>query len=221
MELEIKDVARLMDLPEITIMRWIRQGKIPFRIKNGRYVFDKEELISWAKLHNIILKEEDEEIAKREDEEITLSEAIKRGGVYFGLKGNNVYEVLRNAVNMIQLPEGVDKEMVFEKLIQREELCSTGIGEGVAIPHPRHPIKGLKNMIAVFFLEKEIDYHALDNKPVFVLFLILTSSTKVHLRLLSMLSFCLRKKDFISFLRRCKSAQELIKKIEELEKSEK
>ncbi len=216
MELEVKDVARMIDLPELTILRWIKQGKIPFYVKEGRYVIDKKKLISWAKLHNIKLKERQKE-EKEEEELITLHTAIERGGVYFNLKGEDVYEVLKNAIELLELPSEIDKNELLEKLLQREELCSTGIGEGVAIPHPRHPIPGLKNMVAVFFLEKEIDFNSVDGKPVFVLFVILASSTKVHLRLLSRLSYCLRNKEFLSFLKECKSSSELINWIKKLE----
>ncbi len=217
MELSVKDVARLMDLPEITIMRWIRQGKIPFYVKNGKYVFDKDQLISWARLHNITLKENSRSLTRQKEELITLSTAIERGGIYFGLDGEDVSEVLRNAVGLIRLPDNVDKEELIEKLIQREELCSTGIGEGVAIPHPRHPIRGLISMVPVFFLKREVDFHSVDGKPVFVIFLVLASSTKLHLRLLSRLSFCLRNKDFLSFLRSCKDAHSLLDMIKKLE----
>ena len=215
MELEVKDVAKLLDLPEITILRWIKQGKIPFYLKDGKYVIDKKRLISWARLHNIKLRERQEEEEK--EESITLCTAIERGGVYFDLKGESVHEVLKNAVELLKLPSNVDREMLLEKLLQREELCSTGIGEGVAIPHPRHPVLGLKNMVAVFFLEKEIDFNSVDGKPVFVLFIILASSTKTHLRLLSRLSYCLRNKEFLRFLRECNEASELINWIKKLE----
>ena len=216
MELDVRDVAKLMDLPEITILRWIKQGKIPFYLKNGKYVIDKKKLVSWAKLHNIKLKEKQEK-EKEEDELITLHTAIERGGVHFGLKGENVHEVLKNAVELLNLPLDVNKDELLEKLIQREELCSTGIGEGVAIPHPRHTIAGLKNMVAVFFLEKEIDFNSVDGKPVFVLFIILASSTKAHLRILSRLSYCLRNKEFLKFLKECKKASELIDQVKKLE----
>lgn len=215
MELEVKDVARLMDLPEITILRWIKQGKIPFYLRNGRYVINQKKLASWAKLHNIALRERKEK--KKKEELITLYGAMEKGGVYFGLKGENMYDVLKNAVELIKLPPVLSREVLFEKLIQREELCSTGIGEGVAIPHPRHPVLELEDMIPVFFLEKEIDFNSVDGKPVFVLFLILSSSTKTHLRLLSRLSYCLRNKKFLSYLKRCRKASELMNCVRKLE----
>ncbi len=211
-QLTIKEVSELLDLPEITIMRWIKQGKIPFQMREGRYVFDKKQLINWANLHNIPLKEERKKV---EEKDISLYEAIKKGGVFFDLEGGSVEEVLRNALNLLDLD--VDKEELLEKLLQREELCSTGIGEGVALPHPRQPVKDIEPMIGVFFLKNEVDYHALDGKKVFVLFLILCPSTRLHLKLLSKLSFILRKKDFLSFLRKCKSKEGLLEKIKDLE----
>lgn len=216
MELDVKDVARMMDLPEITILRWIRQGKIPFYIKNGRYVFDEKQLISWAKMHNISLWEEPLK-NKNKEEEITLYEAIKKGGIFFNIEGSTVNELLKNAVELFKLSSKVDKDFLFEKLIQREELCSTGIGEGVAIPHPRYPIKDLDPMVGVFFLKREIDFRAVDGKPVFVMFIILSPSTKIHLRFLSKLSFCLRNRDFLHFLKGRGNKEKFLNTIKELE----
>lgn len=217
MELSPKEVAKMLDLPEITIMRWIRQGKIPFQIKDGRYVFDKKQLISWARMHNMSLRDHNSVKETNEEEDITLYEAIKKGGVFFGIRGDSVEEVLKEAIKLIPLPPEVDKDHLLEKLLQREELCSTGIGEGIAIPHPRYPIKDLDTIVAVFFLKREIDFHAVDGKPVFVIFLILSPSTRIHLRLLSRLSFCLRNKDFLKFLRKCDSPKKLVNKIRQLE----
>ncbi len=219
MSLSIKEVARMMNLPEITIIRWIKQGKIPFYLKDGRYVFNEKQLVSWAKMHNISLRQRGptDKDDKDKEQKITLYKAINKGGVFFDVGGENVKEVLRESINLIELPSGIDKEELFEKLIQREELCSTGIGDGVAIPHPRHPIPNLGPMVPVFFLKKEIDFNAIDGKPVFVLFIILSPSTNIHLRLLSCLSFCLRDKDFLKFLKKCDSKDSLLNKIQELE----
>ena len=81
MRLATKDAARLLDVPVETISRWIRQGKIPARREKGDYFFIKSELELWARNHNIHVKPFPTYHSKDENqEEITLLEAMKRGG---------------------------------------------------------------------------------------------------------------------------------------------
>ncbi len=219
MKLEIKDVARMLDLPEATITRWIRQGKIPAKLENGRYIFHERQLRAWAQTHNFTLHENKARQQENNEEEITLCEAMERGGVLYDVEGSSPEEVLRAAVGSMNLPDDIDKEVLMERLLQREELTSTGIGEGVAIPHPRQPMEGfsLKAWVTTCFLKKEIDFNSVDGKPVFVLFIMLTATTRIHLRLLSRLSFCLRNQAFLEMLRSRPSTEVLLQKVRALE----
>ena len=123
--------------------------------------------------------------------------------------------------NKIFTRSSTDRDMILDELLNREEIASTGIGKGVAIPHPRHILDlNLKeSLMPMFFLKQEIDFNSVDGKPVFVLFFMFSSSTHVHLNLLSRLSFCLRDNDFISMLKQKREKEELLKKIIEMEKN--
>ena len=80
---------------------------------------------------------------------------------------------------------------------------STGIGEGVAIPHVRNPIVMHipKPMITLCFLEHAIDFGALDGKPVHTLFTIVSPVISAHLNLLSRLAFAMRHQSFSNAIR--------------------
>jgi PTS system nitrogen regulatory IIA component len=120
----------------------------------------------------------------------------------------------------LPLPPEIDRNLLLKMLLQREELASTGVGRGIAIPHPRYPLNELKEeIISTFFLEKEIDFGSIDGIPVFVLFLMLSPEIRLHLRYLSKLSLCLRDDSFIDLLKKCKKAEEIFEKVEEIEKA--
>lgn len=88
---------------------------------------------------------------------------------------------------------GGDERLIFETLLQRERLGSTGIGEGIAIPHGK--LAGLERMFGlVARLEKPIDFDALDGQPVDILFLLLAPETAGadHLKALSRVARALR-----------------------------
>lgn len=222
--LTAKDVAQLLSTPMVTVLRWAYQGKIPCKRKESGYVFLENEIIDWARSHDLLLvdkKKKDTGAAAgtRKDESIILKKAIQHGGIIRSLKGSDIYSVLKNAVETLKLPEDADREMVLNELLNREEIASTGIGKGVAIPHPRttlnlnleHPI------ITMAFLEQPVDFNAVDGERVFVLFLMLSPTTQTHLKLLSRLSICLRDREFLTLLKKRAGENDILSKIEQIE----
>jgi len=212
----------LLAIPETTLKRWIQQGKIPAIQDRNRYSFVKKDLIKWAKNHNIFLHDDSREnLSKNPQSEYSVLEAMKKGGVFFNVHGDNVTDVLRNVVSTAQIPFDVDKNLLYDMLLQREKLASTGIGSGVAIPHPRYPIENFvgSTIITTCFTEKKIDFKSIDGAPVFVVFMMLSPSTDMHLKFLSRLSYFLRNDSFISLLKKCSEPECLFDKVEKIEKS--
>ncbi|MDM8536837.1 PTS sugar transporter subunit IIA [Desulfobacterales bacterium HSG17] len=231
MKLTISEVADSLDLPLSTVKRWVRQGRIPIQKSGNSYVFERFVLEKWAKTHNLLfsppgtIKNKEKPVKVEED----LLTAMKSGGVFYNIKGDNVEEVLGAAVEAIEdIPDEDTQELhqrelyhqeLHQRLIQREQLTSTGIGKGIAIPHPRTPMSDeMENsMIVTCFLEKPINFKAVDNKPVFVIFILLSRNPKSHLHLLSRLSFCVRDDNFISFMKSLPDSDTFLSRIEEIE----
>lgn len=220
MEIDIQKVAKLLRTPERTLRRWARQGKIPAQERDGSYVFQMEDLAKWARRRNIPLNPPPvREAANPPVPEFSLYAAIKLGGALFNVGGKDAREVLSTVSDLLPLPGGINPDALLEQLLEREDLASTGIGHGIAIPHPRHPMKGIPpgGMITTCFLQQEVDFNAVDGRPVFILFVILSRDTETHLKLLSRLSFCLRDTAFVHFLKECETTEALLAKIEEME----
>ena len=229
MKLIIDKVAKSLDLPVTTISRWIRQGRIPIQRKGNNCIFKKSVLEKWAGSHNLTFSMPGSipdsiigDVAGKETElqPENLLPVMKRGGVYYNISGDNVETVLSSAVGyMTCLPEN-KKNRLYEKLIEREKLASTGIGKGVAIPHTRVPLSNTFNnpVISTFFLEKPIGFDAIDNQPVSIIFILLSSSVKNHLHILSRLTFYLRNDEFVNFLKTAPHAEPFFEKIAEIEK---
>lgn len=100
-----------------------------------------------------------------------------------------------------------DERDIFETLMQREKLGSTGVGHGVAIPHGK--LAGLERLVGVFaLLDKPIDFDSLDGEPVDVMFLLLApeSAGADHLKALSRIARVLRDQDLAAKLRQTESA---------------
>jgi PTS system nitrogen regulatory IIA component len=224
MKLELEQLARCLQLSTDTLERWVRQGRIPVRKVGGLCDFNEDALDSWALKHQIrfslipdTVQPAEGEDKKKEDD--SLLSALKRGGVFHDLPGNSVEDVLNQAVTLVPMLSDSERVILLERLIEREKLTSTGIGKGVAIPHPRNPLAGNDRdaMITTCFLKHKVDFNSIDNKQVGVLFLMVCPTVKTHLHLLSRISYCLRDEGFISLLNRCPSVDAFHEHVEILE----
>jgi nitrogen PTS system EIIA component len=102
-------------------------------------------------------------------------------------------------------------ETVFERLLDRERLGSTGLGHGIALPHAR--MKDLREAIGAFVqLQHGIDFDAIDEKPVDLAFALLVpeSATEMHLQLLSRLATMFSDPALRDRLRRTDSAEDIL-----------
>jgi PTS system nitrogen regulatory IIA component len=119
----------------------------------------------------------------------------------------------------VMLSEGAPEitiDAALVSLIERENLGSTGVGEGVALPHGR--LKGLTKAVGAFVtLEREVDYDALDRKPVRMAFALLVpeGANDEHLKLLRELSMVFSKKKAREHLLHAKTADELYRALSE------
>ena len=109
---------------------------------------------------------------------------------------------------------------VAKVLLEREQLGSTGIGDGIAIPHGR--LSSIDSIIMGFgSSEQGIEYDAIDNNPVNIFFLLLTpeNSTGGHLKVLAQISKLLKNKQFKINLSNAKSTQEVLEIIQEADEN--
>ena len=222
MRLSLEETARCLDLSIKKVQRWISQGRIPIHQDDRFCVFSESALEKWAATHHLSFHLPDEE-PKKKKARASLDEgllsAMKRGGVYHDVEGSDVESVLKaSAMQLSGFPEA-SKQLLVQRLLEREQLMSTGIGKGVAIPHPRTPLEetGGDSTLATFFLRDKVSFGSIDDQPVFVLFILLSPTTKKHLNLLSRLAFCVRDNTFVSFLKKAPDAEALFSEIEGFE----
>lgn len=213
MQLSVKDTAKILNVSEKTIYRWIKQESIPAYRINEQYRFNRAELLEWATARRIKISPDIFHEAEQSRMPLpSLCEALKAGGIVYRLEGSDQAAVLRAVVDTLKLPEEVDREFLYQVLLAREALGSTGIGDGIAIPHVRNPVvlHVTRPTVTLCFLEKPIDFHAIDGKPVNTLFTMISPSIRAHLHLLSRLSFVLRNTEFKAALQQPASRDELM-----------
>ena len=115
--------------------------------------------------------------------------------------------------------EPAQLEVLVEALLERERLHTTGIGDGIALPHTRNPLGGmLRKPLLIFGRHPTgIPYASVDNKPVQLFFLLAAPSLTEHLKMLATLSRVLRDSTLRSGLITLKQAQDVIRALAEAE----
>ena len=141
---------------------------------------------------------------------MNISELLKPTAVIASLKVKGkkhlLQEMAARAAQVARLPE----RKIFETLMERERLGTTGVGQGIAIPHGR--LGDVSEIVGVFAqLETPIDYDAVDNQPVDLVFMLLApeGAGADHLKALARVSRLLRNQNATEKLRAAKSAEAL------------
>lgn len=222
MNLFVKDAAEILSVSEKTIYRWIKQGSVPAYRVNEQYRFNRAELLEWATSRRINVAPELFMTAEPEGEPLpTLSEALEAGGIFYRIEGGTRDGALAEMVRHLRLPDEVNREALLRCLIAREYLASTATGDGVALPHVRHPEMFFveQAMVSLCFLENPVDFHALDGKPVRILFHLLAPTLRGQEHLLSLLRFALKRADCTQVLLAEGRREEISSCLEKLEQS--
>ena len=141
---------------------------------------------------------------------MALLDFLSPDAVVPALRANSKKQVLQELSVQAAKLTGLDERTVFEALLQRERLGSTGIGEGLAIPHGKLPnLDRLFGLVAR--LDKPIDFEALDGQPVDILFLLLApeGAGADHLKALARVARALREPGMLDRIRKTRDADAL------------
>ena len=136
-----------------------------------------------------------------------LGDLIPADAVVASLKAKNKKQLLQELSARAARLTGLEERYIFDSLLQRERLGSTGLGQGIAIPHGK--FVGLKQIVGIFArLDTPIDFDAVDGEPIDIVFLLLApeGAGADHLKALARVSRFLREGSAVEKLRASKDA---------------
>ena len=220
MQLTVREVGKYLNVSEATVTRWIKQRGLPAHHVAGRYRFHRAELLEWATANRVKVSLELFDHLELEDEPVpTLLEAMEAGGIFYQLPDTNKERALQSLTQVMPLPEGTNRELLLRLLLAREAAASTGIGDGIALPHVRNPIvlDVSHPMVTLGFLSQPIEFGALDGKPVQILFSLVCPTVRSHLHMLSRLSYALHDEKFKSVVMRQGTREEILREVRRVE----
>ena len=148
-----------------------------------------------------------------------LSDFVVREAILVDLQATSKEAAIREIVGSLATAgrlDAADTDGVARAILNREELGSTGIGQGVAVPHTRHP-KADRLIGTVAISRSGVDFAALDGDPVDIFFLLVSPPNQPgdHLRALENISRHLKDDKFVSFLRQAKTREQVIEILDE------
>jgi PTS system nitrogen regulatory IIA component len=220
-QLTLREAASYLGVSEGTVRRWISTRGLPAHRVNERLHCNAIELWEWALENGVAASRGLLEAARRVPEEAPpgLSALLKEGGVHRDVPGFTKPEVLREVVAVLPLPPDLDREFLATVLEAREAMGSTGIGDGIAIPHVRNPIllHVERPFVSLCLLRDPVEFEAVDGRPVHALFVLVSPDVPTHLRILAALGFILRDQELRGLLREAAPTDLILARIAALE----
>ena len=220
MNITIRQAATYLDVPETTVRRWIASDGLPAHRVNEQLHCNAIELWEWATAHGHPVSKTLLLDARRAPQAVpSLSQLLTEGGIHRDLAGASKPEVFREVVAALPLPADLDRDSLLSVLEAREAMGSTGIGDGIAIPHVRHPIllHVERPFVSLCMLKHPIDFDAVDGKPVGALFVVVSPNVPAHLQILARLGYTLRDERLRALLRERASSDEIMRCIRSIE----
>ena len=144
--------------------------------------------------------------------EMKITDVLEEQFVRTNLPGTSKEEIIDSMISLVGTSKNVlDKEKVRQAILEREKIMSTGVGNGFAIPHGK--TDAVKDIVAAFAVtEHPVDYQALDEQPVRLVFLLVGRDSLVgpHIKLLSRISRLMNREEFRKELLISKTPKDVI-----------
>lgn len=193
MKLSVKEVTRIFAVSENEVARWVREQNLPATVVAGQLRFHGSDLLEWATARKMSVPPELFCNGNSEGPFGLLKVALTRGGILPAVPGTDKESVLNAVVERLPFLSSAERQELATLLKTRERGGTTAVGDGIAIPHPAHPlvVAGSEPSITLCYLHQPVDFGARDNLPVSALFLLLATNIRNHLTLLAELASAL------------------------------
>ena len=225
--MNLQALAKFLGIDLRRAERMARRGRIPCQKVGGQLRFNRAEITEWMQqqmpnLKNEHLEEMDSGITahRQLEEDLFLSKMLKEEAISLALPARTKNSVLKELVALAQDTELLyDGETLLEALTRREELCSTALEGGIAIPHPRRPLPYtvVEPILVIGLTGQGIGFGSPDGGLTDLFFMTCSQDDHHHLHVLARLCRMLSDGKFAGAIRFADSAEEVVELIQERE----
>ena len=215
----IKEVSQYLKMHERTISKLAVQGVLPATKIASQWRFMRSLINQWLEEQMVGLTEEQLELLESEivARPAEVTEFLAPDLIIEDAKSRTKADILKEMLDLAAEKKRIrNPAFMLKALIRREALCSTAIGEEVALPHPRQPLSESYTMPTVIMARsaKGIDFDAVDDLPVKLIFLLCLPDDDTHLKVLARLSRMLKDAHFREMLKSAVGSAEIFELIE-------
>lgn len=217
MLLTVRDVAKVLAVPENTVEHWAAESGLPAMRIAGQYRFNRTELLEWATIRQMILDPEVFHMGRDEtDETPRMAAALERGGL--GRSDGDFVRAVAEQAAELKLPPQVDREELRSVLKSRGAAAYSFLAGGTAVPHPRYPIIAPIEhpVLRLAYLDRPTSWDGDPQRRVEAFFLLVTPTVKAHLTLLAVLAGAMAETRFAEAVRRKASFETVLAEVRKL-----
>ncbi|MDX9703615.1 MAG: PTS sugar transporter subunit IIA [Candidatus Auribacterota bacterium] len=222
--LTLKEVAQYIKLNERTILKMAHNNEIPAKKIGNQWRFILSKVDEWLSqsVENVNPSDLDE-LIHTSPHVIPISRLFAPEMMEMNMSARNKAEALEE-LSLIPKKNGViaDSSLFLDAMQAREELMSTALSNGIAIPHPRYPIQGLFEEPRVLFGRSinGIEFGEIDGKKTHLFFVSCVPNEVTHLRVLAKLGLLLRVPNIVKRFIEAQSQDDLMRLFLELDKTD-
>jgi excisionase family DNA binding protein len=216
------ELAQILRLNERTVIKLAKEGQLPAAKIASQFRFSKEKILEWLELQ--MNHYSDDLLADMEkgmlEKAVPVHKLLVESHIELNMKATNKEEVL---VELTEIAKKTgllrNQDELLKSLQSREELCSTALGNGIAMPHPRKTSWDVvRNLIIIIGISKKgIDFGASDDQPVHIFIMLAIPLLPLHLQFVSRLARIFHDKTVMQKIMDSTSERTVIEIIQEKE----
>ncbi len=212
--LTLAEIARHLRISVRTVLRMLENEELPGGRIGGQWRFSRGAVDAWltSRISSASTEQLVDVVATKKRGLLRIPQLLPPEHIVLDLPAEPKVDILRRLVAPLARSGVIgDPEGYVSTLLAREELLSTAIGEGVALPHARDPrmVGATRNMLVLGVAGGGIDFDSLDGEPTFIIVLVCATSVASHLRLMAKVSIMLRVPGLVQNLRAAETREEV------------
>jgi PTS system nitrogen regulatory IIA component len=211
----LAEMAGYLKIAKRSLLRMAQRGDIPATKVASQWRFMRSVVDDWLIGRMKALPDQElETLIQSEKLPLPLPALIRPELVRLGLEVGGKEQVMAQLADIV-LQAGLiqDRRPFLERLLEREEMVSTAIFPGIAIPHFRKPEECpvLEPRVALGVVPKGVEFNSFDGNPTYAFFLICANQVVVHLKIIAELALLFRRPNLVAELRRAREVPDALK----------
>ena len=223
MDLKFEDVTNLLHISETTLQKWMDKMNVPYYTISGKPRFNRSELEEW--LMESVVNEIDLSLGECDDGSSTwnrycLYRAVHKGCVINDISATDKNDIIHEVMNKASSTLKVNPDIVADMLIDRENMMSTALGGGIAVPHTRDfLLHDFTDAAVIVYLDNPVDWGAIDGSMTDTLIFLFACDDKRHLNLLAKVAHFASREETKDIFKHHPEKERLLEQILDFEKN--